>query len=197
MSEPTTVERLQDRLIGALVGLSNAINGNDHLIDARNGRLTCAALASGLPDAHPDIEELIALREQLQREKYRIVPNCAECANRCGRTDDYDLERLHNAGIDSRALRTLLLASIRPLAAYTLTHWEDLDPMPICAYLFKALFTIGMDDWSNALLLPVLAEGAAHSPDGCLLVPADLPDLDHALCLTADSAITVRIADRC
>ncbi len=142
---------LQDRLIGALIGLANAINGNDHLIDGENSRLVIEALAAVQADAAV-IEGLI---ERVQAEKYRIVPNCAVCMNRCGRTDDYDMQGLWKGSEESRALRSLILFGILDIAACIYPACADRE---VILFLYNALFVIGMEDWNAQALLPTLVE---------------------------------------
>lgn len=38
------------------------------------------------------LEEMV---REVQKEKYRIVPDCEHCASPCGNTSDYDLNQLY------------------------------------------------------------------------------------------------------
>ena len=45
-------------------------------------------------------EQLIALNERIQQNKFEVSPNCATCASPCGKNADYDLRRLDDAPED-------------------------------------------------------------------------------------------------
>ena len=157
-------EMLQDRLTGTLIGLANAINGNEHLIDRDNSRLLLEALAATCPDADIDADGLVELIDRVQRGKYRVVPNCAECANRCGRTDDYDMNNLWNAPLESRTLRCRILEGVRAIAAEGgAADGEDREAV---LFLLNALFAVGMDDWNAETLQAVLHTVEARRTDG-------------------------------
>lgn len=151
---------LQDRLTGTLIGLANAINGNEHLINARNSRLLVAALkcTGSACDIEPD--ELVEMIDDVQHEKYRIVPNCAECANRCGRTDDYDMTGLWEAEEASRTLRCRILEGVQNIAAGLLETEEA--PRETILLLFNALFAVGMGDWNSETLMAVVDQVEQH-----------------------------------
>ena len=63
-------------------------------------------------------ETIRALIDRVHGEKARLVPDCAVCASACGRTDDYDMEKLWGAQEDIRSLKSLILFGVRGMAAY-------------------------------------------------------------------------------
>ena len=85
----------QDRLVGALIGLSRAVDNNEHLITPD----TNAALLRALTAATP--AECEAALTALQQQKRLLVPNCFDCASPCGRTADCDFPALLDAAPDA------------------------------------------------------------------------------------------------
>lgn len=80
---------MNERIISALVGLCGAIeiSGKTENTDViiRN-----ALLASFTDDYE---QKVIA---DIHKEKFLISPNCATCANPCGNTSDYSLEKYYS-----------------------------------------------------------------------------------------------------
>ena len=150
---------LQDRLTGKLIGLANAVSGNEHLISAASNAVVVEGLFATLTNVNFDNEALGRLMERVDAEKQRMVPGCAVCAAPCGRTGDYDLSRLWEAGEDIRSLKSLILFGIRGIAAYAyhaavLGYHDD----AVYRFLYKALVTIGTDGLGVEELLPVVLE---------------------------------------
>lgn len=110
MSEP--VAKLQDELIGALVGLARACAANLRTPEAE--ALAVEVLAA-LPCAGP--KQLRALLARVRAEKARVAPNCAKCASPCGNTADYDMERMRRGDPEARAAKSMLLWALSGLAA--------------------------------------------------------------------------------
>lgn len=133
----------QNRLVGALIGLSRAVDNNEHLITPD----TNAALLRALTAATP--AEAEAALTALQQQKRLLVPNCFDCASPCGRTADCDFPALLNAAPDARAARLSLLDILRALARAQSTP----DPAA-CAFLYRALFALGTETYTPANLQP-------------------------------------------
>ena len=133
----------QDRLVGALIGLSRAVDNNEHLITPD----TNAALLRALTAATP--AECEAALTALQQQKRLLVPNCFDCASPCGRTADCDFPALLEAAPDARDARLSLLDALRTLARAQSTP----DP-EACAFLYRALFALGTETYAPADLQP-------------------------------------------
>ena len=73
-------------LIGKLIGLARATEGNEHLIRESLFTLIRASLSQDIDD-----KELIKLCDE---EKKYLVPDCFSCMCPCGRTSDYDIEEI-------------------------------------------------------------------------------------------------------
>ncbi len=151
------VAKLQDELTGALIGLARA---TDNAPDVNDG--TWALIIDGLFTTITNVsfneKTIRELTERVRAEKARLVPNCSGCCSRCGRTDDYDMENVWNAQEDIRSLKSLILFSVRGMAAYAhhamVLGYTDEE---VNRFFAKALFAVGQD-WGMEELLPVVME---------------------------------------
>ena len=150
---------LQDRLTGALIGLARATEGNEHVVSDSTATVIVEGLFATLTNVNFDNDALLAIMEQVDAEKRKLVPECYKCASACGRNNDYDMRKLWNADEDIRSLKSLILFGIRGVAAYAyhaaVLGYKD---ETIHKFLYKALFAVGMDDWGMEELLPIVLE---------------------------------------
>ena len=145
---------LRDRLTGALIGLAHAMAGNEDLLNAHTHQLIREALHATDEDAGFDADAIRALTNRVAAEKARIVPDCMTCQVRCGRTDDYDMNRLWQAEEGVRSVKMRILREIRSMAALSCLDDKAED------FFFKALHLLG-DDWDREGLLPIALEAQA------------------------------------
>ena len=89
-------------LVGRLVGLVRAAEGNEDLVDAGTMDLIREALAG-------DDSRIADLEARIAAEKRRLAPDCITCAVKCGRTDDWDPSSLDEDGDEVRALKLSLI----------------------------------------------------------------------------------------
>ncbi len=153
------VAELQDKLTGALIGLARATEGNEDSITSETDKLVLEGLFTTVTNVNFNPETITELIERVNAEKERLVPRCLSCDSECGRNDDYDMKNLWQADEDIRSLKSLILFGIRGMAAYAY-HAQVLgytDP-EVNKFFYKALFTIGMNDWGMDELLPVVLE---------------------------------------
>ena len=136
----------QDRLVGALIGLSRAVDNNEHLITPD----TNAALLRALTASPPEAEAALTA---LQQQKRLLVPNCFDCASPCGRTADCDFPALLDAAPDARDARLSPLDALRALARAQSTPTPD-----ACAFLYRGLFALGTETYTPADLQPYQSE---------------------------------------
>lgn len=155
---------LHDQLTGILIGLARAMDGNEYLVNAGTYHLLLEGLFAGSDHADFDNEVISALLARADSEKRRLVPGCYACAASCGKTDNYDIRKLQDASEEARTLKLQILSGIREAAVCILRANISYDSNEdIKQALFKALFSIGMDDWGAEELLPILAEvNAVH-----------------------------------
>ncbi|MBQ8410060.1 MAG: hypothetical protein IJY39_14465 [Clostridia bacterium] len=143
-----------NKLLGALIGLARATDGNEDLVTCETYRLILEGLRFG--SGETDAEAIPALLTSITEEKKRLVPNCFYCMASCGRTDDYDVQALQNADADIREIKLEILKKAALLAQTTATKADDAQTEKHGKLCITALFAVGMDDWGAALLRSVL-----------------------------------------
>lgn len=173
--------RLRDRLTGALIGLARATEGNDHMLSDSTAEVTVEALSATRTNVEVDNEVLLTLLKRVDDEKRKLVPECYNCASSCGRTDNFDMQKLWNAGEDIRSLKSLLLFGIRGLAAWAChAGAKGCRDEEIHRFLYRALFAVGMDDWGVEELLPMVPElGEVNLKCMAMLDRADTEAFGH------------------
>ena len=102
-----------DTLMGAIIGLARATEGNEDLITESTDRTTQDALAMEI-DA--DETALFDMLDRIRDEKRKLVPNCFDCAMPCGRTSDFDMNMLANETPALQKAKIELLALLQALA---------------------------------------------------------------------------------
>lgn len=134
---------MDQRVLGELIGLARATEGNEHLLTPKTYKLVAGCLTSS---EAPDI-----LLSRIDAEKRRLVPLCYECASCCGRTNAYDVSRLALLPEEERLLKLALLEGCQKLARMQPTYEEKAAKL-----LYLALYAIGMEDWQEDVLQPIL-----------------------------------------
>lgn len=125
------MDTLQEKLIGELIGLARATDGNEHLITPSSTSVVIECLT-----AEHDFGSLMA---RVEEEKRKMVPNCFLCACPCGRNNAYDLAGLKNADDSVREWKEEILRLIRKLAASKPDRKK-------ADQLYLGLIVIGMDE---------------------------------------------------
>ena len=151
--------RLQDELIGALIGLARAAEGNEHLVTEEMNQLVLEGLFTTVTNVSFNDETLKILINKIENAKKKLVPNCFTCSGSCGRNDKFDMNTLWTTDEDVRSLKSLILFGIRGMAAYAyhasvLGYTDE----TISKFFYKALFAVGMKDWGMDELLPIVLE---------------------------------------
>lgn len=139
---------LQRQLLGKLIGLARAMEGNEDLVSDSTTIVIREGLLAALAEESKD-DTLSALAERVTDEKRKLIPNCFYCTSPCGRNDDYDPEKLKDEEVCIRDLKLSILSGLHDLAAAPDTR-ED----TVC----KALVAIGIDGLSEGYLRSVLQE---------------------------------------
>lgn len=146
---------MRDKLIGALIGLARATEGNEELITDTTDKILIEGLIATMATSKLNEEELNSEYERVMTEKKRIIPSCFECAYPCGRNDNYNMQELWDSDEDIRALKFLILSGTQTLATYISTT-ENADA-EATRFLYKALIMIGIY-WDVDGLIPILTE---------------------------------------
>lgn len=146
---------LQDKLTGALIGLTRAAKENEHLVSATTDKIVVESLFATITNVNFNNDSISALIQRVEEEKQKLVPNSSFCS----RNNNYDMQKLWTADEDIRSLKSLILFGIRGVAAYayhaSVLGFIDSD---VNKFFYKALFAVGMDDWGMAELLPIAME---------------------------------------
>ena len=69
-------------------------------------------------------------------------------------TDDYAMENLRLCNESVRVIKLDMLKSSLDFASYSLNHRDNV----VDKFIIKLLFAIGMDDWDEEFLLPIVRE---------------------------------------
>ena len=152
------VSELHDKLIGTLIGLARATEGNEDLVTETTDKVMMEGLSFAITNAECSCNEIMKLIQRVQEEKRKLVPNCFSCTAFCGRNDDYDMQTLRTANKDIRDLKFLILLTVQGIAIYAYraaaAGYTDKD---VNDFFYKALFAIGMD-WGKDELAAIVME---------------------------------------
>lgn len=102
-----------DRLLGELIGLARATEGNEHLITPAVTAVVIRCLAAA-EQPEDNLESLLTLVEDRKRG---MVPNCFSCAAPCGRNNAFDLQKLREEPVDIQTKKREILEGLQALAA--------------------------------------------------------------------------------
>lgn len=132
---------MRDRLIGELIGLARATEGNEHLIsDSSTAVILEALTAVNTLDA----ESLESMLRKVEAEKRKMVPNCFCCASPCGRTNACDLKMLQQEEPYTQIRKQQILTK--------LTQGAPKDPKT----LYTALIALGIEGIDPKILESIL-----------------------------------------
>ena len=182
------VARLQDQLTGALIGLAHAADTNPPT--ASTHRAVIEGLFATLTNVNFNEAALLRQIDRVHREKAALAPGCSACASPCGRTEDYDMNRLWNSGTDIRSLKSLILFGLRGMAAYAY-HAMALgySDEAVNRFFYEGLFAIG-EDWDMEQLLPIVMKvGEVNLKCMALLDKANTETFGHPVPTTVSLTV--------
>lgn len=130
------INKDNDILLGSLIGLVRAIDGNEHLVSENTNKLIIEGL---LNIKNKDINDLI---NKIEEEKKNLIPSCYECLAKCGRTDNFNVENLLNNDEKTIDNIRLYIENLSELAK----NYSDINE------IYKKLFYIGLDNFINDYL---------------------------------------------
>lgn len=150
------MENLRDQLIGALVGLARALNGERPDSETHKVMLRGLFAVTGLlPLSEAVITEQI---QAVMDKKNALIPNCLSCASPCGRTLNYNMDQFRNSEESVRSLKTVLLTGLCQMSVYVYhamaLGYSDPDAD---AFFYEGLFAVG-ENWNQEFLLLVISK---------------------------------------
>ncbi|MBQ3107514.1 MAG: hypothetical protein IJC68_02750 [Firmicutes bacterium] len=147
----------QAALLGCLIGLSRATEGNEHKVTPDMDLLVLEALAASLAETDSiRTEDLIT---RVKEAKRQLIPLCYDCASPCGRNNDYDFSGFPSQPEEKLLPKVRLLQALQASALRTWRSVKNYESTPSPAYMdlvYMILYAIGRDDWGPAELQPIL-----------------------------------------
>lgn len=152
---------LQDKLTGALIGLSRA--AAEGMPTAYTHKVVIEGLFTTITNVNFDNASIDKQILKTEQAKDSLVPQCACCASGCSKADNYNMSQLWNDNEDIRSLKSLILFGIRGMAAYAyhalvLGYSDD----EVNNFFYKALRAIGGNLSSEELLSLVMETGQVN-----------------------------------
>ena len=152
-----TITKLQNKLIGSLIGLIRATEGNESLITPQTNELLIKGLVLSTFDLNTTEDELNLILKNIENEKRRLIPNCFECMASCGRNEDYDMNELNNDSQENRNLKFTILLSLQKLASL-IFKYNTIIPITTNTLnlIYRSLYMIGTKDYGVNEYLPII-----------------------------------------
>ena len=145
-------DKSYNKLFGALIGVARSIDWYSPIEEASMKVIYQILTTVSSSEQLLNEAELAVLTKELHLEKLRLVPDCFHCLNRCGRTDDYDMELIWNAEESVRIAKLNLLDTLLRMSSSVFSN-EETD-----RYVVKALLSLG--EAYNAAMLESIAKEA-------------------------------------
>lgn len=150
-------DALRDKLVGALIGMARATDGND-AVNTGTWKILIEGLYAFGAGADCDADALREKIGQVQNEKQRLKPMCALCADPCGRTSDFDMRIVRSTEGSLQDTKLCLLSDLHELAAVAqkALNWDEISD-ELGWLLARAVFSLG-EDWDQEDYLMILKE---------------------------------------
>lgn len=129
----------KEQLIGELIGLARATDGNEHLRSDAATKLIRRVLLSS--DNHITEAVFTQLHWEILAQKRSMVPDCFHCASPCGRTSAFDLDAIQDLPEDQQIFKHRILTDLANLAG---------NPQ-ITDALYQGLILLGMEECHTEL----------------------------------------------
>lgn len=127
----------EERLLGELVGLARAVDGNEHLITESVTQIIAATLRANVSSE----AQYTVYSSKIDAAKREMVPDCFHCANPCGRTATLDLKNLEGESLQIRETKFAILNAIQTIAGLDRSAERDMK-------LYRGLMLIGLEGYS-------------------------------------------------
>lgn len=142
------MNHLNMTVLGALVGLARAAEGNEDMLTPDCHKLIFDCLLA----SETETEELL---NRIDNEKRRLIPSCFGCAAPCGKNSSYDMAKLDSEAPELKDMKLSILSALQDIAGSGPSDGK------VISYILKALYFIGLDSWSAEGLSPLLHEARA------------------------------------
>lgn len=135
---------INQKLIGELIGLARATDGNEHLITPASTSVIVACLSVNEDMSEEMLHEFL---NRVEDQKRKMIPDCYLCAAPCGKNNAFDMDRLQNENPEIRTMKLAILNGICKLvrSERLMNREEEL-------LLYQALILIGIEDPSETIL---------------------------------------------
>ena len=141
----------QDKLTGALIGLSRAVRKKSPT--EKSDRLILKGLFTTITNVNFYNDTIIKLIEDIEQEKNNIFSDAK----------NYDVQKIWNDAEDTRSLKSLILFGLRGMAAYAYHAYAlDYEDREVMDFFYEGLYAIGEDYPNDKLLELVLKTGEVN-----------------------------------
>lgn len=137
----------EKKLLGELVGLARATDGNEHLITESVTQILAEVLSANIPHE----SQYAAYSDKIEQAKREMVPDCFHCANPCGRTASMDPNALEGESQLTREAKFAILDELRIIAGSVRSPEQG-------RKLYRGLVILGLEDHSPEELTALFAE---------------------------------------
>ena len=127
----------EEMLLGELVGLARATDGNEHLITEAVTEMIAEVLRANVRSE----SGYHAYSGKIDAAKREMVPDCFLCANPCGRTSALDLKNLKGESQQIQETKLAILSKIRTISCAERSQDDDLK-------LYRGLVILGLEGYS-------------------------------------------------
>ena len=134
---------LYNKLVGELIGLARATDGNEHLITPNITKLIRQCLGIDQSD-ETQIDHLIT---EVIAAKKELVPDCFYCSNPCGRTNSYDMDTFNDEPELIKKSKKVILEKLRTCHESTSER-----------SLYRGLISVGLDGATSDFLIGIAEE---------------------------------------
>lgn len=172
------VAKLQDELVGALIGLARATDG--HQLKDSTHKVMIEGLFTTLTNVNFNEETILSQIDAVRRERETFISECSVCESPCGRNDEYDMNGLWTDDEDIRSLKSLILFGLKGIAAYAyhalVLGYSDQE---VNDFFYEGLFAVGEDLDMEQLLPIVMKVGKINLKCMALLDKANTETYGH------------------
>lgn len=127
----------EEKLLGELIGLARATEGNEHLISESITQIIAEILAANVPEEG----QYAQYSAKIDAAKREMVPDCFLCANPCGRTAAMDLKVLKGETLEVQQVKFSILRELQTIAASPRNTVQD-------EKLYRGLVILGLEGYT-------------------------------------------------